>query len=192
MAQSKARFSVQNAIAVAHEFRVPLDAVTRVEKHRFFVEQANKELPRGNELQRLIAFLKELDRMFDGRRLALERWLASKYRLIRRAQLFHDDPPRLLHVLADQFRIKAVRPLRIDGRPIRVAKLHCEQPPIAAKDLTIGKVLFAPPAHVCRIAEGTDHQDAGTFFRVGKVGGEDGHRDTEERGVKARFPNRCL
>ena len=65
------------AVAHAHEVRVPGDAVARRDQLLLVLEEPHEPLARGDELERPVALLVELDRVLDRLRLRDERRLGG-------------------------------------------------------------------------------------------------------------------
>ena len=125
----------------------------------------DEPLAAGDDLQRPVALLVELDRVGD--RLGLADQLA------RLGQQLDDPPLRLLDVLAGQ-----LGPRLVGGDALgRVG----DQAPVAPDNRPHRQVQLAPPQDVGEVAERADHGDARALLGVGELVGEDRHLDAEQR-----------
>jgi hypothetical protein len=170
------------AEAKAHVLRVPLDLCAIVDERFLLVQQTHEPLAGGDELQRLIAFFKVLHRPLDGLRLLLEWSAQTRLRgTFFAAKLLRGHGPGLLDVLAFDLVVKALGERGIQAPPPPLAEGDGSHAAITTDDLPQRQIEFAPPLHVCGVAEGADHEDTGALGRVGELAREDGHRHAEER-----------
>jgi hypothetical protein len=125
---------------------------------------ADEPLPAGDDLQRRVALLVELDRVGDRRRLADQ------------AAGLAQQPDDLAPGRVDaQPREALIGRCRHAFRPVR------QEPPVAAQHHPGLEVEVAPPGDVGQITEGADHRDAGALVRRGQRMLPDRHFNIEER-----------
>jgi hypothetical protein len=69
-------------------------------------------------------------------------------------------------VAAGEVRVGVVGGGGVDAGPIRRAEADGEEAAIAAEGLAERQIFASPPGDVGGIAEGADHEDAGSLFAV--------------------------
>ena len=135
-------------------------------------------LPAGDDLQRPVTLLVELDHVLGGPRLAEQ--------LTGVAEQVHDAGPRLPHGPAAEF---GPQPRARAGEPVGGLLLQPAVPPQHRPD---GQIQLAPPDDVGGVAERADHRDAGALARLRQRVRQDGHLDAEQRGGHRRAEQRAV
>ena len=135
----------------------------------------------GDELQGAIPLFVKADRMGDGFGIAFQRDSAI-HRAARFGQQFHDPFPCRFQVQAGQLRVGVAGFFRIPGVEGSGAEFHGKHFTVQADHLAAGEPGFPPPLHVRHIAEGADHQDAGSFLRIRVLRCHDGDRRVKQGG----------
>ena len=169
------------AVADPHELRVPFHFGALGQECVLLVEQTNEPLPRWNQLERSVALLVELDRVFDRLGLTLEGRAVAGRAPVSVAQQLDDGRACLGHILAGEPGVVAVGRVGIGAREGFASEAHLCKAPIAADQLSQHQALGPPPLQVRLVAERTHHQDARPLLGVGQFTGEDRHRHAEER-----------
>ena len=79
-------------------------------------------------------------------------------------------------------RVDLVGRVGIEAFPARLAERDGHETAVAADHLAQRQIELAPPLHVGLVAEGADHDDAGSLLGIGLRIGHDRHRHMEQRG----------
>ncbi|CAB4982945.1 unannotated protein [freshwater metagenome] len=157
-------------VAHPHVLRMPVELLATLDeavtKHRVTSTIGEVPLTGRDDLQRLIALLKELHRVNDLPRLSDEVACCTE----------HLDHPLLGGVARRADDGLVVAHADRVGDPFGdVGK----DPAVPADDRTCRELKLAPPGDVGEVAEGADHGDARALLRVGKVMGDDRDLDPE-------------
>ncbi len=123
-------------VAASHELGVPLDAVAHFEQTFLLVEQADEPLARGDELERLVAFLVELHGVFDRLGLLDERRAAFGRRGGGIAQEFDHSALGLLDIAAGERRVGTVGGGGIVAGPAVFTEFDGQETAVASDSLT--------------------------------------------------------
>ena len=161
-------------VAGLHVRRVPGDLVAPLEKLGARVQRLDEPLTAGDDLERPVALLVELDRMSD--RLGLGQQIAGFGELLDNALL------GLLGVEALEFVVVALRPIRVLRFPTGLSpddRHECASP---ADGRANRQLEFPPPEDVRSIAESTDHGDSAALAGVSEFVRQDRDPNAEERG----------
>ena len=131
--------------------------------------RAHEPLPARDDLERAVALLVELHRVRDRARLADQQTGLGQGR--------HDVATRLRSGATDQAFV--IRGAVGGGSP--TGEVRLDEPTVAADDRPDRQAQLALPLHVGRVAERTDHGDAGALGRVGQTVRVDRHGHIEQR-----------
>ena len=146
------------------------------------LEDLHEPLARGDELERPVALLVELDgvlerlRLRDQRRRAVPRRGRGGV-----AQQLDDRLLRLLDPRPGEPRVGLVGEAGVEARKRLRPELQRYQRPVPADHLPQRERLLAPPLHVGRVAERAHHQDPGALLAIHELAREDRHGHAEER-----------
>ena len=149
-------------------------------QHRLLVGVADEPLVGGDDLERPVAVLPELDRVGDGAGLARD--------VAGLGQQLDDAGLGLLDRLAGQLVVGGLGGDRVGRLPAGPAPGDGAEPAVALDDRADAEPELAPPGDVGGVAEGADHRDAralvGSASSWARIG-----TSTPNSGVVAVRPN---
>ncbi len=164
---------------VGHPGHLPAALDERLTQRLVAAPVADVPLPAGDDLERLVALLVEVDH--PGGRCGLAVEVPGGSQSVDHCRASREGG------LPSQLRVRRCGSLV--GQPLgRLA----EQPAVPADHGAGRQVQLAPPGHVGQVAEGAAHRDAGALVRLGQVVGHHRHLHAEQRGAHRRTEERLV